>query len=97
MPITVQNNLLTLSLHLGDSTNQHGDIKLKVLFDMYGALSTGFKPYHDRIRCLHPELAHAYESFDEINPFDPIRMSSALRNPDDVSQEVTGALTSVIR
>jgi hypothetical protein len=97
MPITVQNNLLALSLRLGDSTNHHGDIELKVLFDTCGALSAGFKPYHNKIRRLHPELVHAYESFDEINPFEPIRLSGALRNPDDVSQEVTGALTAVIR
>jgi hypothetical protein len=32
-----------------------------------------------------------------MNPFEPIRLSGALRNPDDVSQEVTGALTAVIR
>jgi hypothetical protein len=83
-------------LLLGDSSNQHGDHELKVLFDTCGALSTGFKPYHDRIRQLNPELFHAYECFDEINPFRPIRLSGALRNPDDVSQEVTGALTSVI-
>jgi hypothetical protein len=97
MPITVQNNLPTLSLRLGDSSNQHGDIELKVLFDTCGALSTGFKQYHDIIRQLHPELVHAYESFDEMNPFEPIRLSGALRNPNDVSQEVTGALTAVIR
>jgi hypothetical protein len=97
MPITLQKNLPTLLLRLGDSSNKHGDIELKVLFDTCGALSTGFKPHHDRIRQLHPELVHAYESFDKINPFEPIRLSGALRNPDDVSQEVTGALTSVIR
>jgi hypothetical protein len=97
MPITVQNNLPTLSLRLGDYSNQHGDIELKVLFDTCKALSTGFKAYHDRIRQLHPELVHAYENFDGMNPFKPIRLSGALRNPDDVSQEVTGALTSVIR
>jgi hypothetical protein len=97
IPITIQNNLPTLSLRLGDSSNQHGDIELKVLFDTCGALSTGFKPYHHRIRQLHPELVHAYESFDEMNPFEPIRLSGALRNPDDVSQEVAGAFTAVIR
>jgi hypothetical protein len=96
MPITVQNNLPTLSLCLGESKNQHGHIELKVLFDTYGALSTGFKPYHDRIRRLHPELVHVYERFDKINQFKPIRQSRALYNPDDVSQEVTGALTLVI-
>jgi hypothetical protein len=97
MPITVQNNLPTLSLRVGDSSNQHGDIEIKVLFDTCGALGTGFKPYHDRSRKLQPELVHAYESFDEMNPFKPIRLIGALRNPDDVSQEVTGALTAVIR
>jgi hypothetical protein len=97
MPIAVQNNLPTLSLRLGDSSNQHGDIELKVNFDTCGALSTGFKPYHDRIKQLNPELVHAYESFDEMNPFEPIRLSGALRNPDDISQEVTGTLTAVIR
>jgi hypothetical protein len=97
MSITVQNKLPTLSLRLGDSSNQHGDIELKILFDTCGALSTGFKPYHDRIRHLHPELVHAYESFNEINPFEPIRLIGTLRNPEDVSQEMTGVLTEVIR
>jgi hypothetical protein len=53
MQIVAQNNLLTLSLLLGNTQNKHGDIELKVLFDMYGAFSTGFKPYHDRMRCMY--------------------------------------------
>jgi hypothetical protein len=33
MPISVQINLPNLSLHLGDTMNQQGDVELHVLFD----------------------------------------------------------------
>jgi hypothetical protein len=43
-------NLPTLTLLLGGMQNNEGDIELKVTFDTHGALITGFKPYHERIR-----------------------------------------------
>jgi hypothetical protein len=82
MPITVMNELPTLNLTLGQETNGQAAVKLNVLFDNCGVISTGFKPYHDQIHRLHPDIVHTYESFDDpSNPFYPIKLSGALRDP----------------
>jgi hypothetical protein len=97
MHINLQNNLPTISLHLGGTQNRHGDIELKVLFTICGALGRDFKSYHDRIRPLYPELVHAYESVNKANPFNTIKFSCAIYNPKDLSQEVTVDLPAIIR
>jgi hypothetical protein len=60
MPIDVCNELPTLNLSLGSIDKGQATLKLNVLFDTCGAISTIFKPYHDRIRCLHPEVVYDY-------------------------------------
>jgi hypothetical protein len=58
MPITVRNALSTLNISLSLGNKGCTAVQLNILFDTYGAISTGFKPYHNRIRRLHPEVVH---------------------------------------
>jgi hypothetical protein len=97
MPIAVCNELPTLNLSLGSIEKGQATVKLNVLFDTCCAISTGFKPYHDRICRLHPEVVYDYEaSYDMSNPFHPIKLSGAIRDPNDIKNEVVGVLTAVI-
>jgi hypothetical protein len=97
MPIAVRNELPTINLVLG-KYDDHATltVELSVLFDTCGATSTGYKPYHDRIRKLHPDVVHDYGSFDDANRFNPIKLTGAVRDPTDTSKEVVGELTAVI-
>jgi hypothetical protein len=98
MPIAVCNELPTLNLSLGSIEKGQSTFKLNVSFDTCGAIITGFKPYHDHIRRLHPEVVYAYESSDDMsNQFHPIKLSGAIRDPNDVKNEIVGDLTTVIR
>jgi hypothetical protein len=98
MPIAVRNELPTLNSSLGSIETEQATVKLNVLFDTCGAIITGFKPYHDRIRRLHPEVVYDYESSGDMsNPFHPIKLSGDIRDPKDITKDVVGDLTAVIR
>jgi hypothetical protein len=98
MPVAVQNKLPSINLSLGLKGGPGTkDVQLNVLFDTCGALSTGFKPYHDFIRRKHPEVVYDYEEFDSANPFDTIKLSGALRDPNNIAMEVVGTLDAVIQ
>jgi hypothetical protein len=98
MPIDVRNELPTLNFSLGSIETEQDTVKLNVLFDTCVAISTGIKPYHERIRRLHPEVVYAYESSDDMsNPFHPIKLSGAIRDPKDITNEVVADLTAVTR
>ena len=44
-----------------------------------------------------PDLVASFERFDDTNPFEPIKLGGAIRNPAEYSESTHGQLTAVIR
>jgi hypothetical protein len=94
MPIRVENGLPHIRLRVGPSD----DTSLSALFDSGAALSSGYLPYHLWIMREHPDLVASFERFDDANPFEPIKLGSAIRHPeDDYNESLHGQLTAIIR
>jgi hypothetical protein len=93
MPIRVDNGLPHIHLLLGLS----GDAKLNVLFDSGAALSSGYLPYHLWVMRERPDLVASFEKFDDANPFEPIKLGGAIRQPEDYNESQHGRLTAIIR
>jgi hypothetical protein len=64
--------------------------------DTCGALNTGYLPFHQWLMSQHPELVTEYISFDASNPFEPIKLGGAIRDPDNFDGSMHGNLTAVI-
>jgi hypothetical protein len=65
--------------------------------DTCGALNTGYLPFHQWLMCQHPEIVAEYIAFDKSNPFEPIKLGGAIRDPDNFDGSTHGNLTAVIR
>jgi hypothetical protein len=96
MPLRVDNGLPHITLHLGTPTDDES-IGLCALFDSGAALSSGYLPYHLWVMRECPDLVASFERFDDSNPFEPIKLGGAIRNPADYNESTHGQLTAVIR
>jgi hypothetical protein len=65
--------------------------------DTCGALNTGYLPFHQWLMTQHPEIVTEYIAFDEGNPFEPIKLGGAIRDPANFDGSTHGNLTAVIR
>ena len=45
----------------------------------------------------YPDLVHSFEQFDDANPFEPIKLVGAIKNPADFDATAHGQLTAVVR
>jgi hypothetical protein len=93
MPIRVDNGLPHIHISLGISS----DAKLSVLFDSGAALSSGYLQYHLWVMRERPDLVASFEQFDDANPFEPIKLGGAIRQPDEYTESEHGKLTAIIR
>jgi hypothetical protein len=93
MPIRVNNSLPRIHLCLCPPR----DAKLNVLFDSGAALSSGYLPYHLWVMRERPDLLASFEKCDDANPFKPIKLGDAIRQPEDYNESRHGRLTAIIR
>jgi hypothetical protein len=94
MPIAIDNGLPHITLCLG---NNPSDNKLQGLMDTCGALNTGYLPFHQWVMATDPSFVAEYVEFDDTNPFEPIKLGGAIREPDGFDAGNHGRLTAVIR
>jgi hypothetical protein len=95
MPIAIDNGLPHITFNLGSTTDQ--DPTLCGLMDTCGALNTGYLPFHLWLKSERPDLVAEFISFDDTNPFEPIKLGGAIRDPADFVSSDHGNLTAVIR
>jgi hypothetical protein len=98
MSVAVLNHLPTINMILGTGQSVgHQAVRMNVLFDTCASLITGYKSYHDYFKRKQPEVVHDYEEFDSANTFDPIKLSGALHDPGNISNEIVSTNDTMIR
>jgi len=95
MPIAIDNGLPHITFDLG--TDPALDPSLCGLMDTCGALNTGYLLFHLWLKSERPDLVAEFVSFDDSNPFEPIKLGGAIRDPSDFDASDHGNLTAVIR
>ena len=95
MPIAIDNGLPHITFDLG--ANASTDPTLCGLMDTCGALNTGYLLFHLWLKSERPDLVAEFISFDDANPFEPIKLGGAIRDPADFDASDHGNLTAVIR
>ena len=95
MPIAIDNGLPHLTFDLGSDPTL--DPSLCGLMDTCGALNTGYLLFHLWLKSERPDLVADFASFDDSNPFEPIKLGGAIRDPTDFDATDHGNLTAVIR
>jgi hypothetical protein len=95
MPIAINNGLPHVEFNLG--TDAILDPSLIGLMDTCGALNTGYLEFHLWLKSERPDLVAEFISFDDANPFEPIKLGGAIRDPTDFDASTHGNLTAVIR
>jgi hypothetical protein len=65
--------------------------------DTCGALNTGYLLFHLWLMSERPDLVAEFISFDDANPFEPIKLGGAICDPADFDSSTHGNLTAVIR
>ena len=94
MPIPINNGLPQTAIDIGKTKD---DSSLWVLYDTGAALSTGHLDDHTIIYEKNPELVFKFETSDDPNGFNPIKLGAAVKdsNPDSALTN-HGLLTAVI-
>ena len=95
MPIAIDNGLPHITFSLGSDPAL--DPTLCGLMDTCGALNTGYLLFHLWLMSERPDLVAEFISFDDSNPFEPIKLGGAIRDPSDFDAADHGNLTAVIR
>jgi hypothetical protein len=94
-PIVIDNSLPHTAFFLGSDPAL--DPTLCGLMDTCGALNTGYLLIHLWLMSEHPDLVAKFISFDDSNPFEPIKLGGAIRDPSDFDAADHGNLTAVIQ
>jgi hypothetical protein len=94
MPIAIDNGLPHITFDLGSDSSP---VELCGLMDTCGALNTGFLLFHLWLKSERPDLVAEFVSFDDSNPFEPIKLGGAIRDPANFDATDHGNLTAVIR
>jgi hypothetical protein len=94
MPIAIDNGLPHITFDLGAAPSL---VELRGLMDTCGALNTGYLLFHLWLKSERPDLVADFVSFDDSNPFEPIKLGGAIRDPSDFVSADHGNLTAVIR
>jgi hypothetical protein len=95
MPIAINNGLPHVEFNLGSDPTL--DPSLVGLMDTCGALNTGYLKFHLWLKSERPDLVAEFISFDDANPFEPIKLGGAISDPTDFDASDHGNLTAVIR
>jgi hypothetical protein len=94
MPIAIDNGLPHITVTLGANTTT--DPTLCGLMDTCGALNTGYLNFHLWLMSERPDLVVEFLSFDDSNPFEPIKLGGAICDPANLDATDHGNLTAVI-
>lgn len=94
MPLAVHNGLPACQLELGWKRDECG---ILALVDTGAAVNVGNLFYHQFLMSQIPEAVESYEEFDGSNPFDPLKLGGAIKNPEDYDKDKHGLLTAVVR
>jgi hypothetical protein len=95
MPIAIDNGLPHIEFSLGSDSSV--DPSLVGLMDTCGALNTGYLLFHLWLKSERPDLVAEFVSFDDANPFEPIKLGGAISDPANFDASDHGNLTAVIR
>jgi hypothetical protein len=79
------------------ATNSMTDLVYFGLMDTCGALKTGYLLFHLWLKSERPDLVAGFISFDDANPFEPIKLGGAISDPSDFDASDHGNLTAIIR
>jgi hypothetical protein len=94
-PIRMNNKMPAIDFNLG--TKSDSSVSLVCLYDTCAAVSSGNLGFHQWVITTYPELVHSYEQFDDSNPFEPIKLIGAIKDPADYNEDDHGKLTAVVR
>jgi hypothetical protein len=95
MPIAVDNGLPHIAFDLGSDASVNP--ALCGLVDTCGALNAGHLLFHLWLMSERPDSLAEFISFDDANPFEPVKLGGAICNPADFDSSTHGNLTAVIR
>jgi hypothetical protein len=94
MPIAIDNGLPHITFSLGSDPAL--DLTLCGLMDTCGTLNTGYLFFRLWLMSEHPDLVADFISFDDSNPFEPIKLGGAIRDPSNFNAADHRNLTAVI-
>ena len=94
MPIAIDNGLPHITFDLSASSLF---VELCGLMGTCGALNTGYFLFHLWLKSKRPDLVAEFVSFDDANPFEPIKLGGAIGDPSDFISSDHGNLTAIIR
>jgi hypothetical protein len=77
-------------------TDSSIDLSLVGLMDTCGALNTGYLLFHLWLKAERPDLVAEFISYDDANPFEPIKLGGAISDLSDFESSAHGNLTAVI-
>jgi hypothetical protein len=78
-------------------SNTNQDPSICGLMDACGALNTGYLPFHLWLKSERPDVVAEFISFDDANPFGPIKLGGAIGDPADFVSSDHRNLTAVTR
>lgn len=97
IPVSISDKLPTIDLLLGNpsSPSPHS---LPCLLDTCAGLNSGLYSYHKNLAQLFPSCVESFIEFDDPRtPFDPIRLTGAVTDPDDYANAQShGILRAVV-
>jgi hypothetical protein len=64
--------------------------------DTCAAVCSGNLLFHHGVITTYPDLIHSFEQFNDANPFKPIKLIGAFKNPADFDAATHGQLTAVV-
>ena len=94
-PIRINNLMPAITVNLGHSLD--AAVSLVCLYDTCAAVCSGNLLFHQWVITTYPDLVHSFEQFDDANPFEPIKLVGAIKNPADFDATAHGQLTAVVR
>ena len=80
MPIAIDNGLPHITFDLSASSLF---VELCGLMGTCGALNTGYFLFHLWLKSKRPDLVAEFVSFNDANPFEPIKLGGAIGDPSD--------------
>jgi hypothetical protein len=95
MPIAIDNGLPHISYTI--SSDHNSDPLLYGLMDTCGALNIEYLLFHQWVMSKRPDHVTEYIEFDAGNPFKPIKLGGAIRDPLDFDASTHSNLTAIIR
>ena len=97
IPVAITPTLPTITVSLGEHRSSN-ITNLVTLLDTCASLNSGLYSFHKQFATDHPNCVHSFIEFnDSTQPFEPVRLSGAVRDPDSFApSEFHGLLRAVV-